>query len=45
MPNIFFFYVKYILSHVLMIFSHALQKYTYFDVLNNTLKHMQSTWL
>ncbi len=35
------FNLKYILNHyVLIIFSRALKKYTYFDVLTNILKHM-----
>ncbi len=34
------FTLEYILSHVLIIFSHALQKYTYFDVTTNILKHI-----
>ncbi len=35
------FNLKYTLNHyVLIIFFCALKKYTYFDVLTNTLKHM-----
>ncbi len=35
-----FFTLKYILKHYgLIIFCHALEKYTYFDMLTNILRH------